>query len=139
MALYLQIIQHAEPCVLCVVQRYAYVSIVLLALAGMFVRSAKNRICIRSSIALIALGGMLAAGRQLWVLSDSFAQCSRDSLQIFLNSLPFANFFPWLFKVTGLCESSAFPLWGTSVPVWSLISYGFIELLILSIGRHKSF
>ncbi len=88
--------------------------------------------------ALSALGGIVAAGRHVYVQAHPGFSCGFDALQPLVDSLPPASWLPMVFKVAGLCETPYPPILGLSLPTWSLIGFvaAFVPL-VLSLWRGR--
>lgn len=129
-AFYLQHYQFMLPCPLCVVQRYAYIGIMLCCLIGRltpFVRTA-------SFLAfLAAAGGGTAAVLQLQAIKNPTLQCGRDPLETAVNSLPSAQWLPSLFKAEGYCGEALDRIIGLTPPQWSLAWCAFFACIFLMI------
>lgn len=127
-ALYFQFVRGEDPCPLCILQRYGFLFIALFSfIAAAFPhRGAGRRLFIGLAL-LSSIGGMVAAGKHVWVLS-SLQSCGFDTLQPIVDSLPPAHWLPALFKTAGLCETPYPPILGLSLPAWALI--GFIAACI---------
>lgn len=130
-AFYLQYYQYVPPCPLCILQRYAYVAIVIFCVVGRltpFVRLA-------SFLSLLAaVGGAFAASSQLWVIHNPTIQCGNDPLAVTVNSLITAKWFPALFKSDGYCSEVLDRILGLTLPEWSLawfMVFAFVFLIIM--------
>lgn len=135
-ALYMQHVQGLQPCTLCIIQRYAFVWVGLCAAIAMIFPLNSVRL-VASLIGVVgAIGGAVAAARNLWVLYHPDILCGRDPVEVFLNGLPTAQWFPKVFIALGLCSDPIPPLLGLPLPAWSL--FGLLALgalLILAIRR----
>ncbi len=129
-ALYLQFSRHADPCPLCILQRYAYLMIALFTLLGAAAQGVRVRKLTQILALIMSAGGIAAATRQLWLLAHPFFSCGFDALQPILDRLPPAKILPFAFKVEGLCESPSAPILGLSLPTWSLLGYLLIFTLV---------
>jgi protein dithiol:quinone oxidoreductase len=122
-ALYFQYVEHQSPCPLCILQRYAYVLIAVVALLGSRSQSWHGIRVFESLVVLCALGGVVAAARLVWVQAFPGYSCGFDALQPIVDALPPAHFLPSVFKVQGLCETVYPPIFGLGMPMWGLITY----------------
>lgn len=125
-----------QPCTMCIIQRYAFLLIGLAAILSILVPFRPIRVfCV--VIGLVgALGGIIAAVRNLWVLTHPEILCGRDPIELFLNSLPTAQWFPKVFVALGLCSDPIPPLLGLPLPAWSLMGLLLSAvLLLLSVRR----
>lgn len=128
-ALYMQHVQGLQPCTMCIIQRYAFLWIGLCALVAILLPFRAIQLLASIAGILGAMGGMIAAGRNLWVMHHPDILCGRDPIELFLNGLPTAQWFPKVFVALGLCSDPIPPLLGLALPTWSLI--GLIVLAAL--------
>lgn len=130
-ALYKQHIENLAPCVLCIVQRYSFI---MIGVSSLLVLIQKN-IWIKTSTALIAIFfcimGILAAIKNILVQYNQEISCGRDKLEEFINALPTAKMVPDVFYASGFCGAPIPPLFGISLPMWSLIANTFIFIFLL--------
>ncbi len=122
-ALYLQFAKGEDPCPLCIIQRYLFIFIAILAFAG----ATRNRwggiAVFETLIAIIALAGIGAAVRHLFIQLNPGFSCGFDTMQPIVDSLPPAHWLPSVFKVAGLCETVYPPILGILLPGWALIAF----------------
>jgi len=135
-AFYLQHYQYIFPCPLCVLQRYAYVAILIFCLIGRitpFVRLA-------SLLSLVAsVGGAFAASSQIWASKKMSLTCGKDALEIMLNNLFPAKWFPSLFEAEGSCGVVWNRILGLSLPEWSLVWFMlFTFIFFIIVLRYRS-
>ena len=97
-ALYFQINERMLPCPLCVLQRYAFIT--------------------------LAIGSLIALGsndmKRKIGTSHPDISCGVDKVQTFVNNLPFADWLPLVFNADGMCGTPYDPILGLSIPQWSL-------------------
>ena len=130
-ALYMQHVKGLQPCTMCIIQRYAFLVVGLAAILALVVPFRAIR---WFSVPIGLLGaavGIIAAIRNLWVLSHPEILCGRDPIELFLNGLPTAHWFPKVFVALGLCSDPIPPLLGLPLPVWSLIGLALLAALLL--------
>lgn len=113
--------QNLQPCTLCIVQRYAFIWAGLWALVAILLPFRAFQFLAVALGILGALGGMVAAVRNLWVMAHPDILCGRDPVELFLNDLPTARWLPQVFVASGLCSSPIPPLFGLALPAWSLL------------------
>lgn len=130
-ALFMQHGKGLQPCTMCIIQRYAFVLMGLSALFSLIVRFWPVRFLLLLVGLLGAMGGVIAAIRNLWVLSHPEILCGRDPIEIFLNNLPTAQWVPKVFVALGLCSDPIPPLLGLPLPAWSLIGLLLMSALLL--------
>lgn len=130
-ALYLQhyyAIAAYSPCALCVLQRYVYFGM-FFALLFAFIPKSYAFIL---KVIVIPLGLINAglAAYHIWILNHPSITCGREMLEEKLNSLALAQWLPQVFEASGFCFEKTQPIFGLSLPVWSLL--GAIIILCLS-------
>lgn len=124
-ALYLQHVKDLAPCPLCVMQRYAFLAVMLGCLVGAF---SKHRVVGAAYGFLAALVGGGIAIYHLWVKAHPATSCGIDPLETALNKIWPAEWLPSVFYADGLCSAEHAPILGLSIPQWSLV--WFIALAI---------
>lgn len=108
------------PCPLCIIQRFFFGAVGLVALIGAC-HGRLSRLYAGSMFALATLGG-LVAGRNVyieWVPQGLDAQCIP-----WLESV--TDWVAVLFQATGDCAKRDWTLIGLSIPEWSLFSFLFL-------------
>lgn len=136
-ALFMQHGQGLQPCTMCIIQRYAFIFIGLSAIFAAFSPYRWLRLILSVSGVLVALGGVGAALRNLWVMAHPDILCGRDPIEVFLNGLPPAQWFPKIFVALGLCSDPIPPLLGLPLPAWSLIGLLLLAALMLMSLRQR--
>lgn len=131
-ALYLQFVEHEDPCPLCIIQRYFYLLIAVFAFLGARMRGWTGVRLLEFLALLSALGGLVTAARHVYVQSHPNFSCGFDALQPIVDGLPPAQWLPSVFKVAGLCETPYPPILGLSLPMWSLVGFvvAFVAILL---------
>lgn len=124
--LYAAYLQHGpqfqQPCPLCVLQRYVYIAIALIAAVGAW----RNHYGYAVGVAVVAGDGALLAGWQV-VKGSSMTACQADPIGQFVNGLPTADWFPQYFFANGGC-ADRYDALGLPVPVWSLLCFAGIAI-----------
>lgn len=136
-ALYLQHVQGMQPCPLCVLQRYAFAAVALIC----FIVAALPRGATRAGAGLgsvAALSGAGVAGWHLWVKAHPTVSCGIDPLETSLNRIPTAELMPFLFKADGLCATEYAPIFGLSIPQWSLVWFSIFAIVLLWTALRKT-
>ena len=127
---YLQFHLDMAPCPLCILQRYAFVATSLICLLTFFL--AKKYTRLGSVFAMMAsLTGAAIAARHLWIKAHPTISCGIDPLETSLNKIFTAKFLPFLFQADGLCTTEYDPIFGLSIPQWSLIWF---VIFLLALG-----
>ncbi|MCB1948514.1 disulfide bond formation protein B [Nitrosomonas sp.] len=133
---YAQYLQHVEnllPCPLCVAQRLAYWMLGITALLAFLSnpRSIGRRIA-GFFMAVFASIGAVIAFRQSWLIRypESF-ECGISPEEAFLNSLPFADWWPGMFEANGDCADVDWEYLTLTIPDWSFVAFAGLGLLSL--------
>ncbi|MDR5853952.1 disulfide bond formation protein B [Caballeronia sp. LZ062] len=129
-ALYLQFFRGEDPCPLCIIQRYFFVLIAVFAFLGAGFNGWRGVGLLEALVALSALGGLATAARHVYIQANPGFSCGFDALQPVVDSLPPARWMPQVFKVAGLCETAYPPIFGLSLPQWSLVAFAVIFVLV---------
>jgi len=135
--LYLQLKLEMLPCPLCILQRYAFTAVAVIALLTV----ALPMRLLRVGAALTSVASLCGAGvaiRHLWVKSHPSVSCGIDPLETSLNEILTARWFPSLFQADGLCTTEYEPILGLSIPSWALLWFTVFALLsvLIAISRH---
>jgi disulfide bond formation protein DsbB len=131
--LYLQLKLDMLPCPLCILQRYGFAAVALIALITVALPAAAMRI----GAALVCVASLSGAGvaiRHLWVKAHPSVSCGIDPLETSLNTILPAQWFPSLFQADGLCTTEYEPIFGLSIPAWALIWFCVFALLAGSLS-----
>jgi disulfide bond formation protein DsbB len=131
-ALYLQYGKGLEPCPLCILQRYAFVAIGLVALvAAMHNPRGGGRTTYAFLSALFALAGIVVAGRHIWLEHlprDQVPACG-PGLDYILDAFPLTKALPMIFKGSGECAEVVWRFLGLSISEWA-----FVWFVLLAMG-----
>lgn len=110
-----------QPCPLCILQRYAYMAIAVVAL----IAAAAGPKRFGAMLVAGLLGAFAATGAALaiWQVSkgDSMASCLTDPVGEFVYGLAMRSWWPEFLAAYGGCADKYPPILGISVPLWSLI------------------
>jgi|SRR3990172_983759 len=122
-ALYLQHAEVLEPCPMCILQRYAFAVIAIVAMIGAIQNPSTIGLRIYGGLVLIgALTGAGIAGRHSWLQrfpTPSYS-CGAD-LEYLLDAFPLAKALPAIFAGTGECSKVQWRMLGLSIPEWALV------------------
>ena len=123
LALYLQEQEGLQPCPMCILQRYAFVAIGLVALAGAI--HGPRGLALKVYGALLALfaiagGGVAIRHSYLQHFPPKMESCGTD-LEFLVNTFPISQALPKIFAGTGSCSKVAWKFLGLSIPEWALV------------------
>src|SRR5687767_11024611 len=122
-----------EPCPMCILSRYTFIAIAIVALVAAI--HGPRGIALKVYGGLIALLGAIGIGVSL---RHSYLQhfppkvesCGAD-LEFLLNTLPLSQAFPRIFAGTGSCSKVDWRLLGLSIPEWAGV--WFLAFAVLAI------
>ena len=131
--LYLQHAQGIEPCPLCILQRYAFIAIGVIALVAALHNPGTTGRWVYSALVVIfaGLGGGVAT-RHVWLEHNppKVFDCGAD-FGYMLESFPLADALPMIFRGTADCTKVLWRFLGLSIAEWALI--WFVIFLVAAI------
>ncbi len=123
-ALYLQYVLHLEPCPLCMVQRFAFVAmLVLFSIAALHNPGRFWASVYAVLIGLFALFGIAVAGRHIWIQhlpKDQVPACG-PGLDYMLDNFPMSKILKELMHGSGECAAKDWSFLGMGIPEWALL------------------
>ena len=122
--LYLQHVAGLEPCPMCIVQRYAFVLVALLAAVAASSKSPRAWAGLGILIVVLSAFGAFVAARQSylqWFPPEVFT-CGRD-LYGMIESFPLQRVIPMVFKGSGDCSAIDWTFLGGSIANWSFLCF----------------
>ena len=117
-----------QPCAWCVLQRFIYLVIGVLALVGALLADAPRRGAVGLAL-LVALGGIAAALWQQLVAANS-QSCDLTLAERIVTGLHLDRIAPQLFIAYASCADAAVNLIGVPFAVWSCVMYVVLALLL---------
>ena len=138
--LYLQHVDGLVPCPMCIVQRYAFVLVALLAAVAATRTSSRAWVGFGILIFLLSCFGAFVAARQSylqWYPPEVFT-CGRD-LYGMIENFPLQRVIPMVFKGSGDCTKVDWTFLGGSIANWSFLC--FCDAAVTSailVWRHSS-
>ncbi len=122
-ALYLQEEVGLDPCPMCILQRYAFAAIGIVALVGAIHGPRGAGLKVYAALLIVlALAGAGVASRQSYIqhYPPVAASCGTD-LEFLVNNFPISQALPRIFAGTGDCAIVHWRLLGLSVAEWALV------------------
>jgi disulfide bond formation protein DsbB len=121
--LYLQHVVGLNPCPMCIVQRYALIGVVVLALLGWRLRGWGLAVS-GVLLALMAGFGAFTAARQSWLqwYPPEVVTCGRDFYGM-VENFPLNRAIPMIFKGSGDCSKIDWTFLGGSIANWSFVCF----------------
>ena len=130
--LYLQHVVGLNPCPMCIVQRYALIAVVVLALLAWRLRGKG----LAASSLLLTFGagfGAFTAARQSWLqwYPPEVVNCGRDFYGM-VENFPLTRAIPMIFKGSGDCSKIDWTFLGGSIANWSFAAFVVFALMGLA-------
>jgi disulfide bond formation protein DsbB len=122
-AMVLQHVMDLEPCPMCILQRYAFIGVGLIALAAAIHDPRGPGRWIYSGLLVLVAGlGAGVAARHVWLEHNPPAiyGCGAD-LGFMVDTFPLAEALPMIFRGTGDCTEVLWRFLGLSIAEWALI------------------
>lgn len=128
----LQYAAELEPCPMCIVQRYAYIVLGIIAFASW---QWGGRSCNRWSAfacSVIAIAGAYVAARQSWLqwYPPEVLSCGRDFYGM-VQTFPLSRALPMIFEGKGDCSQVDWSFLGLTIANWSFLAFCAMTLLLL--------
>lgn len=131
--LYLQHGVGLEPCPMCIMQRYVWVVVALVALLGALTPGRAAVWIVGVWLLGAAAGGAYVAARQSWLqwYPPEAASCGRDFYGI-VDSFPLHEALPMIFRGSGDCAAVDWTFLGGTIANWSFV--WFVLCAVLTMG-----
>jgi disulfide bond formation protein DsbB len=139
-ALVLQVFVKLDPCPLCITQRVIFLVLGLMFLMGSIINFQNiGRRVYHVFVFLIALLGVLIAGRHVWLTTlppDQVPPCGPGVTYLF-QMLPLNQALQTMFLGSGDCAKDTWRLFGLNIPEWTLICFVVFAVFALWQGFRK--
>lgn len=138
--LYLQYVEHQEPCPLCMVQRVIFIA--MLAVFALAALHNPARIGVKiygALLGLLALGGVAVASRHIWIQhlpKDEVPACG-PGLNYMLENFPLSEVWQELLHGSGECAAKGWTFLALGIPEWSLVWYVLLGIWAALIAYRK--
>jgi disulfide bond formation protein DsbB len=123
-ALYLQHVEHQEPCPLCILQRGAFVGMtILFAIAALHGPRRRGAMIYTTLLVIVAGIGGAIAGRQVWLQllpADQVPACG-PGLDYLMERFPLMQAMQKVFAGSGECAEAGWRFLGLTIAGWSLV------------------
>ena len=131
--LYLQHVVGLNPCPMCIVQRYAMIGVLVVALMGSRLRKPVWLTVLGVLLALQAALGAFVAARQSWLqwYPPEVVSCGRDFYGM-IENFPIGRAVPMIFKGSGDCTKIDWTFLGGSIANWSFLC--FVGFAVMGLG-----
>ena len=132
---YLEFVEGLSPCLLCTMQRYCYLSLIIFSAAGIaLIKSKSSQLVISLILTLFSCLGIVLASRQIWLQRFSNLETLEciPSLNFLLETLPWNQIFYKIYLGGTDCAKVDWVFLGRSIADWS--ATWFVLLLLASIA-----
>lgn len=122
-AIYLQETEGLEPCPMCILQRYAFVVLGIVALVAAIHGPRGVMLKVYGALAiLVAIVGGGVAIRHSYIqhFPPKIETCGTD-LDFLVSNFPLSQALPKIFTGTGSCSKVDWTMMGLSIPEWALV------------------
>jgi protein dithiol:quinone oxidoreductase len=141
LALYMQHEMALEPCPMCILQRYAFIAIGLVALAGAIhgPKALGLRIYAGLMVLFAVLGGATSVRHSyLQRFPDPSTSCLPSDLEYLVSNFPLSQALPKIFAGTGECAKVQWRMLGLSIPEWALVWFAGFAVLAIWLAVRKA-
>ena len=140
-AYYMQYVMKLEPCPLCMLQRFIMILLGLTLLSAAIQNPSSKGLRIYAGLTtLIALCGLAAASRQVWLQNlpaDQVPACAPE-WDYLVDAFPLQEVVRIMFKGSGDCAKVTWTFLHLSIAEWMLIVFtGFAGLGVVQFARRK--
>jgi disulfide bond formation protein DsbB len=142
-ALYLQYYEFQNPCPLCILQRIAFIVMMIVFLVGVIHGPQKTGASIYSALlVIIAAIGAGIATRHVWLQhlpKDRVPECG-PGLDYMLNKFPLTQALEKVFRGSGECAEVGWTFLTLSIAEWSLLWFvllGALSVIIAVVARKR--
>jgi protein dithiol:quinone oxidoreductase len=133
-AYYLQFAKDIEPCPLCIFQRGFFLLVGIISLIAAIHNPGKIGRWIYAILCdLSALGGLVVAGRQVWLQhlpADKVPECG-PGLDYMLDAFPLAEILKKVLQGSGECAEAGWRFLSLSIAEWSLLCFIGLSLVVM--------
>lgn len=136
-ALYLQYVEHQEPCPLCILQRVAFIGMmVVFTIAALHGPHRRGAIVYSALLVLIALIGGAIAGRQVWLqmLPAHQVPACGPGLEYMLERFPLGQAMQKIFAGSGECAEAGWRFLGLTIAGWSLVWFAVLAIFAVYVA-----
>ena len=129
-----------EPCPMCILSRYTFITIAAVALVAAI--HGPSGVALKAYAAIVALLGLTGLGvslrhSYLQHFPPKIESCGAD-LEFLLNTLPLSQAFPRIFAGTGSCSKVDWRFLGLSIPEWAGVWFLAFAVVVLFMAFRKA-
>ena len=125
-ALFLQYVEHQDPCPLCMVQRVIFIALMIMfILAALHGPKRVGERVYAALVLMLSLTGAGVAARHIWIQNlpkDQVPACG-PGLDYMLETMPMSHVLKELMHGSGECAEKGWTFLTLGIPQWSLLCY----------------
>ena len=133
-ALYNQYVNILDPCPLCILQRFAFLGMGMIALLALVHNPARFGQRLYAWLLLLVAGfGAFIAGRHVWLQNlpeDEVPECG-PGLNYMVENFPLSEAISKVFYGSGSCAEVLWEFMGMTMPMWTFVWYLGLGLITL--------
>ena len=136
-ALYLQYVEHQEPCPLCILQRVAFIAMMIVFIVAALHGPARRGAIVYSGLLFVVAGiGGAIAGRQVLLqhLPANKVPACGPGLEYMLERFPLGEALRKIFAGSGECAEVGWRFLGLSIAEWSLLWFVLLAIFAVVIA-----
>lgn len=132
--MYLQHVVGLEPCPMCIVQRYAFILIAVVAAVAAAMAGRRVHVALAGLLVVLAGFGAFVAARQSWLqwYPPEIATCGRDFYGM-IENFPLQRAIPMIFKGSGDCTAIDWTFLGGTIANWAFLWFAAFALIGLAL------
>ena len=136
-ALYLQYVEHQEPCPMCILQRIAYIALMALFLVAAVHKPARTGAVVYGALMLlVAVAGGTVAARQVWLqhLPKDLVPACGPGLDYLMRQFPLYDALKKVLAGSGECAEVGWRFLGLSIAGWSLVWFVLLGAYVIYVA-----
>lgn len=139
-ALYLQYFEHQEPCPLCILQRVAFIALMMVFLiAALHGPGRAGGIIYGGVVFVVASLGAAVATRHVWLQHlprDQVPECG-PGLEYMLKRFPLSRALDKILSGSGECAETGWTFLGLSAAGWALVWFVILAVLAVYLAQSR--
>jgi len=138
-ALYLQYVKHQEPCPLCILQRIAFLAMmVVFVIAALHDPLRRGAIFYSGIIVVLAASGGAVAGRQVWLqhLPAHKVPACGPGFGYMIERFPLYQAMQKILAGSGECAESGWSFLGLTIAGWSLVWFVILGIFVIMVAAN---
>ncbi len=138
-ALYLQYVEHQEPCPLCILQRVAFLAMMVVFVVAALHDPLKHGAIAYSAVLVVFAGaGGAVAARQVWLqhLPANLVPACGPGLSYMIERFPLYQALQKILAGSGECAEAGWTFLGLTIAGWSLVWFVILGIFAIMIAAN---